>query len=622
MPPDDSGFLRDDALVVIRTAGERTTSWCQQLVGRQITPQHIHTIREVPFSQAVIRTFELGLKFDLTWTIAVDADVLVHSRALHSLVGLAELARPSDFRLDARLFDKLFGGPRCVGMHLYRTAHLQQALKIALVAESVHRPEFHVVQQMRLAGFTDAEVEPVLGLHDYEQFYRDLYRKGYVHAQKHVEFLDPLQGLWQRHSVRDNDFRAVLAGSRQGQETGGIALTDATKFEQNLSALGLGELVEKDATDSTPLDVEKIVSAAETASEFREFLRIQNSLREDTHRLVEAPGLITQLRGRLQLRTRGQKLANWLTRADATDGAEPGGSTGNDLSEQTVRSTDWFEADCLTPEFGIQISQTAPIACRPESSVELHTLVDHQRLWAFVLGVKSLLRFIDDLQVVLHDDGTLTSQDFRDASFHIPGIRIVTRAEADERLAESLCNCPASREFRDNNIVMAQVFDFPILAETRKFIAFDSDILVHSHPAEIGNWISSDRGIVLYEAATAPFCPRIDGVDITRRQDIPFRFAENLCGGFVCGYTEMYEPELTERYCKFVLENCHDRLFRAQTITALSVAHSRFSPAILPDPYQNLHTFSDDPVSRHYYFSGLPPTTYLKDARVIVEELQ
>jgi hypothetical protein len=197
---------------------------------------------------------------------------------------------------------------------------------------------------------------------------------------------------------------------------------------------------------------------------------------------------------------------------------------------------------------------------------------------------------------------------------------VIGRAEADSRIATVLHDFPACRKFRDNNIVMAQVFDFPILAETEKFIAFDSDILIHSSPDEVVAWMSGQPANVLFEEATAPFCPRIDGVDITTRTDVPYRFTQNLCGGFVCGFKSMYNLPLIEDYCKFVLDNCHDRLFRAQTITALSIEYSSFTASPLPRTYQNLFTFAPNPVMRHYYFSELPPTEFLADARKLLKQ--
>ncbi len=618
-------FQREDVLTVIRTTGERTTELCELLVSEQVIPDNITFIHETTSSLAVSRTFELGLEYGMPWTIAIDADVLIYSRAIHSLVGLAEQSPAATFHLAGRLIDKLSGGPICIGLHIYRTTHLDHALKVTKASGIVPRLESQVIQQMKTAGYVDAEVDAVLGLHDFEQDYRDLYRKGFMNARNHADCFSILERMWDRLAKTDDDLLAVLSGGRAAQAEGEIKDTNFTTFPDDLQTIGLSEKRPIDLSCPPFADLDGFIRSLETPDEF---IELQNCLSSQT---TPPPNVLTRVRDQLRIRSRVHSL--FIRTSSSARGRSREVEVTPHVNvkyppsffgpvSRLYRSLMWHKADHITPEFARRVSQSAPISCSPDAPVELHSLVDHERLWTFVLGAKTMLRFIRDLHVVLHDDGSLTERDYCCLQEHIPSIRVIGRAEADSRMASALLDFPACRSFRDNNIVMAQVFDFPILAETEKLVAFDSDILIHSSPDEVAAWMSDPQSTeVLFEEATAPFCPRIDGIDITTRQDVPFRFAKNVCGGFVCGFKSMYELPLIEEYCNFVVNNCHDRLYRAQTITALSIAHSSYTARPLPGTYQNLFTFAPNPVMRHYYFSGLPPTAFLTDARKLLKQL-
>ena len=265
--------LRDDVLIVVRSAGERTVEVCETLLSEQVASGNISRLCETPFSQAVIRTFEVGIEAGCKWTIAVDADVLVRPHAVEGIVSAAEREVDDTFELEGRIFDKLFYGPRSGGLHLYRTSLLEQAVEIARRLDVVHRPEFHVIQEMKSRGYRQKRIDDVFGLHDFEQYYRDLYRKGFVHAQKHADLLRLLGVMWARMEADDRDFRAVLLGMRAGLEVGGVAWTDVSVFDEVASeALREGGLVEKNAIGNASdgsIDVERVLASHVPSPEFK-----------------------------------------------------------------------------------------------------------------------------------------------------------------------------------------------------------------------------------------------------------------------------------------------------------------------------------------------------------------
>ncbi len=246
--------------LVLRTAGERTAELARKLVESQKPYNEVFVIQEVPFGRAVEKTFEIGIESGKKWTIGMDADVLLTSKAIATLVNFAESRKDYVFEVEGRLFDKLFGGPRWCGLHLYRTAMLDRALEIAKRRDSVHRPEFHVISGMHEAGFTQVRSNAILGIHDFEQDYTDYYRKGFVHAQKHSQELRILLPTWKFLARCDADFAAVLCGVEAGAAEAGIASTDVSRFESISKELDARNFLPKDPIRVENFSADEIVT--------------------------------------------------------------------------------------------------------------------------------------------------------------------------------------------------------------------------------------------------------------------------------------------------------------------------------------------------------------------------
>jgi hypothetical protein len=216
--------------VVIRTVGERTTEFCTEAVASQVGKDAVAVVNEVPFARAVRRTFEIGYASGKAWTLAIDADVLVFPHAVETFLWQGERMPKRFFSLDCQVIDKIFGGPRAAGIHLYRTSLLSRAIDLIDEKTQTHRPESHIREVMWRAGFPTRWHRVVVGLHDFEQYRKDYYRKGFVHAQKHRVFLPALKQRWERFAPNDPDFAALLAGAADGIMQGGTAFTDNRKF--------------------------------------------------------------------------------------------------------------------------------------------------------------------------------------------------------------------------------------------------------------------------------------------------------------------------------------------------------------------------------------------------------
>jgi hypothetical protein len=259
-----SPSVRHDVTVVIRSAGERTTNLTHQLLGLQVPTDNILVIREYPFTRALRKSFELGIELDRPWTLCVDADTLLRRNSIEILVDWARTADRKTFQIQGNLFDKMFGGSRKAGHHLYRTSLLSEALDCIPVDGGSLRPESSAIKQMASRGFPSARKNLTIGLHDFEQYYRDIYRKAFVHAHKHAAYIRHLDLLWRRLASQDPDYRVALWGLRAGRLSHGIVSLDARCFPQDLSSLldrrGLREKKELAPQEVATWDVERAIT--------------------------------------------------------------------------------------------------------------------------------------------------------------------------------------------------------------------------------------------------------------------------------------------------------------------------------------------------------------------------
>lgn len=241
--PDRSKIV----MIIIRSIGERTEAVCHALACAQVPEENIVIVRERPFGAAVRKTFRLGIERGLPWTLAVDADVLLRSNAVDDLIGWAAKQPDNLFFVNPTVADKLLGQIRPAGVHLYRTTLIEKALKHTDDIDTHARPESLVYARMAMTGFTSLQLQGmVVGLHDFEQSYRDIYRTAYVHALKHPPALmEPCIAAWQRQADDDPDFRVALLGSKTAEKTGGKALIDDRVFPKSISEIpelsGIGE---------------------------------------------------------------------------------------------------------------------------------------------------------------------------------------------------------------------------------------------------------------------------------------------------------------------------------------------------------------------------------------------
>jgi hypothetical protein len=84
--------------------------------------------------------------------------------------------------------------------------------------ESNVRPEFQTLQAMAAIGYPYKTVPFLVGIHDFEQYYRDIFRKCFIHAHKHLEMAELLLSVWWEKANCDMDYEVALHGFASGVE--------------------------------------------------------------------------------------------------------------------------------------------------------------------------------------------------------------------------------------------------------------------------------------------------------------------------------------------------------------------------------------------------------------------
>lgn len=236
----------DKLVVVIRSAGERTLNACIELVLREIDPSLLHVVELVPFEEALRASYKIGIQSGAKWMMTLDADVLLRTNAIHDFVAEAELLPDTYFHLEGLIFDKLTGLHRKAGHRIYRVSKLEEALELVPADGEQIRPEFTTICRMQERGYLAKESTTVFGIHDFEQYYEDVYRKCKVHAQKHVEWIPKLITRWKSFSTEDADFLVALRAVYDGMLESSEVKIDKRLYQKNsLKALNDLNLKEK-----------------------------------------------------------------------------------------------------------------------------------------------------------------------------------------------------------------------------------------------------------------------------------------------------------------------------------------------------------------------------------------
>ena len=207
------------------------------------------------------------------------------------------------------------------------------------------------------------------------------------------------------------------------------------------------------------------------------------------------------------------------------------------------KNRSWHNHENLTREYErklyesfMPIVNTRPIACNPLADTEIHTVTGHHHLFMYLLAVKSLLRFHNDVAVVAHDgDGDLTEEDISVLKNHIPGMKIISRADADAKMGKILNGLNNSQRYRSQVVNSLELLDNTQLTESEKIITMNSDVLFFEKPTELIDWISGENRDILYVHEENP----------STQEEFLFSincgFPRHVTIALACSYKEIYD---------------------------------------------------------------------------------
>jgi hypothetical protein len=254
--------LRDRCSIIIRSAGERTLSLCKELVLAQgIMEENIAVIKQIPFSRALLASYEAGIALNRPWTLCLDADVLLLPNSIHEMISIAERQGSSVFEIRGLILDKFFGGPRQGGIHLYRTSLLSQAVKFIPQEQEQIRPEQFTLDAMKARGFSWKRVDYLSGIHDFEQYYADIFRKCFAQAHKHLEYAEIFLSYWPQRGIDDMDYKVAMRGLLAGLDYQGEVRIDIQQeiYRERFESLDIAEKLDLPSGYYSLLDIEHLV---------------------------------------------------------------------------------------------------------------------------------------------------------------------------------------------------------------------------------------------------------------------------------------------------------------------------------------------------------------------------
>ncbi|MCH6236513.1 hypothetical protein [Cognataquiflexum rubidum] len=239
-----------NVIVVVRSAGERTIEPCRNLLLELFPTSDVQLISEVPFSKAVEKSFKLGINSGKEWLACIDADVLISKEQTIKFFEFAFNSPPDLFCIQSLILDKFFPIKRPSGIHLYRTKLCEKAIKFIPKEGLSLRPESFLKREMAILGYPTQQSNVVVGIHDFEQYYADIYRKCFLQAHKHKSYIKPALEIWRSRKEFDMDYQIAIYGATAGSLYADEVLVDKRFLEDEaVEILNLKGIEEKEALD-------------------------------------------------------------------------------------------------------------------------------------------------------------------------------------------------------------------------------------------------------------------------------------------------------------------------------------------------------------------------------------
>lgn len=205
----------------------------------------------------------------------------------------------------------------------------------------------------------------------------------------------------------------------------------------------------------------------------------------------------------------------------------------------------WWAERCRAKSRSL-ILHTPPAHVDPQADIEIHSLTCERDYTDLLWCLKTFFHYSGrKCNVVLHDDGSLSADAYGHLQRHLPGVTIVTKPQADDRMRDLMAPYPASRAFRDRLPLARRLFDVPVYATRERFMILDSDVLFFAKPEEMLESIDHGRLCFMSDYQDGYVYPRAE---------IATRYGVEIVPTFNTGICvlakDIFDSDFIENYCR------------------------------------------------------------------------
>jgi len=235
---------------VIRTVGERTEDVCIELVNLQKDEhESLHVLRENTHAKAVESTIAIGLESQAEWLVAIDADMLLTTGSIEIIRNEIRSCLESIAVIHPAVVDKMYRMRRW-GLTVYRNAAMEELNEKFQEIKLRQNTKIESAAIKALGENTQRQVyfpREVTAIHDFYQYYKDLYRKAYLNVSRNQGFNKEVKRCWKRLANSDPDYLVMYkamddAASEKRKLTNSVSDFNSSELEGIVEGL---ELVEK-----------------------------------------------------------------------------------------------------------------------------------------------------------------------------------------------------------------------------------------------------------------------------------------------------------------------------------------------------------------------------------------
>jgi len=133
------------------------------------------------------------------------------------------------------------------------------------------------------------------------------------------------------------------------------------------------------------------------------------------------------------------------------------------------------------------VRNTRPIQVNADAPVAIHSAVPHRYCHAYLVAIKSFLRYYDGVAVVVHDDGSLQPKDISLIESHLPGALVIPRRQADAEFRDTIAD-PFLEQIRGSYTSYLKLFDPTLYANGKRIVILDTDTIFLRSPDTIIDW--------------------------------------------------------------------------------------------------------------------------------------